>query len=108
MTAIIRNSLVIFFGAAMAMLAVTATPVHAMGDGECFGKFFLNRHLAEYRAERHAQHAQAEVSKQTPDDQVAVSESPIVSDADSSMDRNKNWRAIEPDFLDDPQHNRGR
>ncbi len=106
MTAIIRNSLVIFFGAAMVMLAVTTTPVHAMGEG--FGKYFLNRHLAEYWAERHAQHAQAEVSKQTPDDQFAVSESPIVSDADPSMDRNKNWRVIEPDFLDDPQHNRGR
>ncbi len=106
MTAIIRNSLVVFFGAAMVMLAVTTTPVHAMGEG--FGKYFLNRHLAEYWAERHAQHAQAEVSKQTPDDQFAVSESPIVSDADPSMDRNKNWRVIEPDFLDDPQHNRGR
>lgn len=106
MTAIIRNSLVVFFGAAMVMLAVTTTPVHAMGEG--FGKYFLNRHLAEYWAERHAQHAQAEVSKQTPDDQFAVSESPIVSDADSSMDRNKNWRVIEPDFLDDPQHNHGR
>ncbi len=103
MTAIIRNSLVIFFGAAMVMLAVTATPVHAMGEG--FGKFYLNRHLAEYWAERQAQ---AEVSKQTPDDQFAVSKSPIVSDADSSMDRNKNWRFIEPDFLDDPQHYRGR
>ena len=110
MTAIIRNSLVIFFGAAMVMLAVTATPVHAMGagEGEGFGKWFLDRHLAEYWAERHAQHAQAEVSEQTPDDQFAVSESPIVSDADPSMDRNKNWRVIEPDFLDDPQHNRGR
>ncbi len=106
MTAIIRNSLVGFFGAAMVMLAVTTTPVHAMGEG--FGKYFLNRHLAEYWAERHAQHAQAEVSKQTPDDQFAVSESPIVSDADRSMDRNKNWRVIEPDFLDDPQHYRGR
>ncbi len=106
MTAIIRNSLVVFFGAAMVMLAVTTTPVHAMGEG--FGKYYLNRHLAEYWAERHAQHAQVEVSKQTPDDQFAVSESPIVSDADPSMDRNKNWRVIEPDFLDDPQHNRGR
>jgi hypothetical protein len=106
MTAIIRNPLVVFFSAAMVMLAVTTPPVHAMGEG--FGKYFLNRHLAEYWAERHAQHAQAEVSKQTPDDQFAVSESPIVSDADSSMDRNKNWRVIEPDFLDDPQHNRGR
>ncbi len=106
MTAIIRNSLVVFFGAAMVMLAVTTTPVHAMGEG--FGKYFLNRHLAEYWAERHAQHAQAEVSKQTPDDQFAVSESPIVSDADPSMDRNKNWRVIEPHILDDPQDNRGR
>ncbi len=106
MTAIIRNSLVVFFGAAMVMLAVTTTPVHAMGEG--FGKYFLNRHLAEYWAERHAQHAQAEVSKQTPDDQFAVSKSPIVSDADSSMDRNKNWRVIEPGFLDDPQHYRRR
>ncbi len=106
MTAIIRNSLAVFFGAAMVMSAVTTTPVHAMGEG--FGKFYLNRHLAEYWAERHAQHAQAEVSKQTPDDQFAVSESPIVSDADSSMGRTKNWRAIEPDFLDDPQDNRGR
>ena len=106
MTAIIRNSLVVFFGAAMVMLAVTTTPVHAMGEG--FGKYFLNRHLAEYWTERHAQHAQAEVSKQTPDDQFAVSESPIVSDADPSMDRNKNWRGIEPDVLDDPQDNRGR
>ncbi len=103
MTAIIRNSLVVFFGAAMVMLAVTTTPVHAMGEG--FGKYWLNRHLAEYWAERQAQ---AEVSKQTPDDQFAVSESPIVSDADSSMDRNKNWRVVEPDLLDDPQHNHGR
>lgn len=106
MTAIIRNSLVVFFGAAMVMSAVTTTPVHAMGEG--FGKYQWNRHLAEYWAERHAQHAQAEVSKQTPDDQFAVSESPIVSDADSSMDRNKNWRVIEPDFFDDPQHYHGR
>ena len=106
MTAIIRNSLVVFIGATMVMLAATATPVHAMGEG--FGKFFWNRHLAEYWAERHAQHAQADASEQTPDDQFAVSESPIVSDADSSMDRNKNWRVIEPDILDDPQHNRGR
>ncbi len=106
MTAIIRNSLVVFFGAAMVMLAVTTTPVHAMGEG--LGKYWLNRHLAEYWAERHAQHAQAEVSKQTPDDQFAVSESPIVSDADPSMGRNNNRRFIEPDLLDDPQHNRGR
>ncbi len=106
MTAIIRNSLVVFSAAAMVMLAVTTTPVHAMGEG--FGKFYLNRHLAEYWAERHAQHAQAEVSKQTPDDQFAVSESPIVSDADPSMDRNKNWRVIAPEFLDDPRHYRGR
>ncbi len=106
MTAIIRNSLVVFFGAAMVMLAVTTTPVHAMGEG--FGKWFLDRHLAEYWAERHAQHAQAEVSKQTPDDQFAVSESPIISDADPSMDRNNNQRFIEPHILDDPQHYRGR
>ncbi len=79
-----------------------------MGDGEGFGKYHLNRHLAEYWAERHAQHTQAEVSKQTPDDQFAVSQSPIISDADPSMDRNKNWRGIEPDVLDDPQDNRGR
>ncbi len=106
MTAAIRNSIVAFCGTVMVLLAVTTTPVHAMGEG--FGKYAWNRHLAEYWAERHAQHAQAEVSKQTPDDQFAVSESPIVSDADPSMDRNKNWRVIEPDFLDDPQHNRGR
>ena len=103
MTAIIRNSLAVFFGAAMVMLAVTTTPVHAMGEG--FGKFHLNRHLAEYWAEKQAQ---AEVSKQTPDDQFAVSESPVVNDADSSMDRNKNWRIIEKVRLDDPQHYRGR
>lgn len=104
MTAIIRNSLVVFFGAAMVMLAVTTTPVHAMGEG--FGKWFLDRHLAEYWAERHAQHAQAEVSKQTPDDQFAGSESPIISDADPSMARNNNRRVIEPHTLDDPQHSR--
>ncbi len=104
MTAIIRDSLVVFFGAIMVMLAVTTTPVHAMGEG--FGKYSLNRHLAEYWAERHAQHAQAEVSKQTPDDQFAVSESPIISDADPSMDRNNNRRFIEPHTLDDPQHSR--
>ncbi len=103
MTAIIRNSLAVFSGAVMVMLAVTTTPVHAMGEG--FGKYWLNRHLAEFWAERQAQ---AEVSKQTPDDQFAVSESSIVSDADPSMDRNKNWRVIEPDLLDDPQHYRGR
>ncbi len=106
MTAIIRNSLVVFFGADMVMSALTTTPVHAMGEG--FGKYFLNRHLAEYWAERHAQHAQAEVSKQTPDDQFAVSESPIISDADPSMDRNNDRRFIEPHILDDPQDNRGR
>ncbi|MCH9000210.1 MAG: hypothetical protein IID48_18375 [Proteobacteria bacterium] len=106
MTAIIRNPLVVFFGAAMVMLAVTTTPVHAMGEG--FGRYYLDRHLAEYWAERHAQHSQAEGSKQTPDDQFAVSESPIVSDADPSTDRNKNWKVNKPDFLDDPQHNRGR
>ncbi len=106
MTAIIRNSLAVFFGAAMVMSAVTTTPVHAMGEG--FGKYFLNRHLAEYWAERHAQHAQAEVSKQTPDDQFAVSESSIISDADPSMDRNNDRRFIEPHILDDPQDNRGR
>ena len=104
MTVTIRNSLVVFFGAAMVMLAVTATPVHAMGEG--FGKWYLDRHLAEYWAERHAQHAQAEVSKQTPDDQFAVSESPIISDADPSMARNNNRRVIEPHTLDDPQHSR--
>ncbi len=103
MTAIIRTSFVVFFGAAMVMMAATTTPVHAMGEG--FGKFYLNRHLAEYWAEKQAQ---VEVSKQTPDGQFAVSDSAIVSDADSSMDRNKNWRFIEPDFLDDPQHYHGR
>ena len=37
MTVKIRNSLTIFFGAAMVMLAVTATPVHAMGEGYARG-----------------------------------------------------------------------
>ncbi len=104
MTVIIRNSLVVFFGAAMVMLSVMTTPVHAMGEG--FGKFYLNQHLAKYWAERHAQHAQTEVSKQTPDDQFAVSESPSISDVDPSMDRNNNRRFIDPHTLDDPQHSR--
>ncbi len=107
MTVIIRNALVVFIGAAMVILAVTTTPVHAGGgDGEGFGKWFLDQHLAEYWAERHAQHAQAGVSKQTPDDQFAVSESPIISDAGPSMDRNNNRRFFGPHTLDDPQHSR--
>jgi len=104
MTVKIRNSLTIFFGAAMVMLAVTATPVHAMGEG--FGRFYFDQHLAKYWAEKHAQHAQTEVPKQTPDDQFAVSESPIISDADPSKYRNNNRRFIEPHTLDDPQHSR--
>ncbi len=110
MTAIIRNSLVVSFGAAMVMLAVTTTPVHAMGEGltRLGHDVPWNLHLEQNWAERHARHVQAEVSKQTPDDQFAVSESPSISDADPSVDRNKNWKVVEPDFLDDPQHNRGR
>ncbi len=76
MTATIRNSLAVFLGAATVMLAVTTTPVHAMGEG--FGKFALNRHLAEYWAQRHAQHARAEVSlRETErDDRAAKMEAP--------------------------------
>ena len=103
MTAVVRNSLVAFCATVMVMLAVTATPAHAMGEG--FGKYRWNLHLAEYWAEKKAQ---AEASKQTPNDQFAVSETPIVSDADSSMNRGKNRNVTEPDFLDDPQHYRGR
>ena len=63
--------------------------------GEGFGKFWSIRQLAEHWAEIQTQ---AEAFKQTPDDQLAVSESPIVNEADSSMHPNKNWRFIEPDF----------
>lgn len=103
MTVTIRKPIVVFIGAAMAMVAVTATPAHAMGEGEGFGKYALNRHLAQYWAEKHP-HVKA--SKQTPDDQFAAAESPIISDADSSTGRNR--RVIETDILDDLQHYRGR
>ncbi len=103
MTVTIRKPIVVFIGAAMAMVAVTAAPAHATGEGEGFGKYALNRHLAQYWAEKHAQE---KTSQQKSDDQFAASESPIVSDADSSTGRSR--VVIETEILDDPQHYRGR
>ncbi len=105
MNVTIRKPLVVLIGAAMAMVAVTTAPAFAMGGGEGFGKYALNRHLAQYWADKHPHE---EASQRKSDDQFAASESPITSDADSSTGRSRSRTIIETDILDDPQHNRGR